>query len=116
MVIKLLLCIPILILLSDAITGFKTGWKRQKQAMNESTPGNIEKPLESEIEPFTDDLIELYDNQSSILEKQIELLNEQIHNETNTTKQAALYNKLAIAQKKLIKIKQIQYKLWKSSD
>ena len=89
------------------------GFKRFK---DETIPDEQQKPLESNIDPFEDDLNELYSLQSETLKTQIDLLAAQYKTETDDKKKVTILNKLTTAQNKLIKLKQTEYNRWKSSD
>lgn len=89
------------------------GFKRRK---GETIPNEHKKPLESNIDPFENDLNDLYSLQSETLKTQIDLLAAQYKTETDNKKKVTILNKLTTAQNKLIKIKQTEYNRWKSSD
>lgn len=79
---------------------------------NESILSDCKTRLESPYDPLKEDLIDLYATQAESIGAQIRLLTKAYALENDTKKKAAIMNKLTIAQGKLIKVKQAEYKLW----
>ena len=116
MILLLLIPLTLAVLCAPYI---RNGWNCAKtsydgiNALNgEVIPLNAQKPSQSDLNPFTDDLTELYAIQAETIKAQIDELTKLYQSDLDTKQKAAVLNKLSTAQNRLIKVKQAEYKLW----